>query len=196
MIVMILGFSKSGTTLAAKTLHEVGVNMGNVTTGKYPGSPYEDPDGCAVIMKSFGIEKKQSLFIPSEINYNATEILNYINMRSSQSKNWGFKFPYLTLVYGEWKKYLPEHIAFAMKRKPKSLLTHYTRGKQYKKEFAEKVFTAQKIYNNLIDLYDIPVIWFEDFLRDGPIHLEKIIGRKLPDMRNYEGRGDGRKYLR
>ena len=109
MVVMILGFSKSGTTLTAKTLHAAGINFGDITTGNYPGSPYEDPSGCDVIMKSFGIEQKKSLFIPDKIDYDEEEIKSYITMRSIKSKDWGFKFPYLTYVYGVWKKFLPPH---------------------------------------------------------------------------------------
>lgn len=167
MVIMILGFSKSGTTLAAKTLHAAGYNFGDITIGDYPGSPYEDPDGCDLIMKSFGIYRKQSLYIPAKINYDVSAIRNYIYWRSQEHANWGFKFPYLTYVYAEWKKHLPaDHIAIALKREPQSLLTHYTRNKKdYKQESAERIWYVQKIYNDLIDSYEIPVIHFENLLK-------------------------------
>jgi len=198
MVVMILGFSKSGTSLTAKTLHDAGISFGEVTTGDYPASPYEDPEGCAIIMKSFGIEKKQSLFIPEKINHNIAAIRDYIYWRGQRSTNWGFKFPYLTMVYDEWKKHLPpDHIAIALKRKPESPLTHYTRNrKDYKQESAEKIWAAQKVYNDLIDSFNVPVIWFEDLLKNGPIEIERATGIKnLKDFRNYNGKGDGRKYI-
>lgn len=189
MVVMIFGFSKSGTTLVAKTLHASGINFGDITTGDYPGSPYEDPEGCDIIMKSFGIYRKKSMYIPNEINYDISAIRNYIYWRGQKNRKWGFKFPYLTYVYAEWKKHLPpDHIAIALKREPESLLTHYTRSK--------RVWYVQKIYNDLIDSYKVPVIHFEDLLRNGPVEIEKATGLKgLKDMRNYRGRGDGRKYL-
>ncbi len=198
MIILIIGFSKSGTTLVAKTLHAAGINFRDVTTGDYPASPYEDPIGCDIIMESFGVHRKRSLYVPGKINYNVFKIKEYIEMRSIASDSWGFKFPYLTFVYGEWEKYLPEdHICIALKRQPESLLTHYTKNRPtWDKKKADEIWYAQKQCNNLIDAYGVPVINFEDLLKNGPIEIEKVTGlTNLKDFRNYHGKGDGRKYL-
>lgn len=198
MIIMIIGFSKSGTTLVAKTLDDAGINFGDVTTGDYPGSPYEDPIGCNIIMESFGVTKKRSLYVPDNINYNVFKIKEYFENRSINSESWGFKFPYLTFVYGEWKKYLPEdHLCIALKRQPESLLTHYTKNRpKWDEKKAEEIWAAQKSCNDLIDSYNVPVINFEDLLANGPIEIENVTGLTgLKDFRNYHGKGDGRKYL-
>lgn len=185
MTVFILGFSKSGTTLAARTLHEAGIDMMPGCTGSYPACPYENWEGCKLIMDSFGIKKKKSLFLPTDVNFDPVFLKEYIDFRSRRSKEWGFKFPYLTLVYEDWKFYLPkDHIAIGCKRTPEGVLSHYTRGKKkYNKASAERIFAVKKVYDDIIDSLDIPVIWFEDFLKNGPGELEKIVGRKLPDVR-------------
>lgn len=191
MIYIIMGFSKSGTTLTARTLDADGINFRpEKKRDKYPQCPYENLLGCKICMEQIGIEKKKSLYLPKEIK-DSNKIKSYIEMRSKQDPDWGFKFPYLTFVYSIWKKYLPkEHIAIALKRTPKGLLSHYNRKGRINlsKEKNRIILNAQTHYNDLIDSYNIPIIQFEDFLKHGPIVLEKIVGRKLPDVR------DGKKH--
>ena len=189
MIIMIMGFSKSGTALTARTLDAAGINFRpERKRGKYPRCPYENLQGCQICMEQIGINKKQSLYYPEKIK-DSKKILPYIQMRSKQDREWGFKFPYLTFVYNIWKKYLPkDHIAIGLNRSREGLFRYYNRHSGYTKEKQQLILKIQKHYNELMDSYGIPIIQFEDFIDKGPIVLEKIIGRKLPDVR------DGKKH--
>lgn len=191
MIVMIMGMSKSGTTLTARTLDTAGVNFRpERKRGDYPKCPYENLEGCQICMEQIGIKEKKSLYIPGKIIDLPEKIKQYIYSRSQLDQNWGFKFPYLTFVYPIWKKYLPEHITIALKRSPQGLLRHYEKRakKKASKERRKYIFKVQSYYNNLIDSYNIPVIQFENFINKGPSVLEKIVNMKLPDVR------DGKKH--
>lgn len=192
MIVLIMGMSKSGTTLAAHTLDASGINFRPENKrGNYPACPYENLEGCKICMEQIGVKRKKSLFMPEKIIDLPKKIKKYIQIRSKQDKDWGFKFPYLTFVYPIWKKYLPkDHIAIALKRKSKGLVRHYSgKNKNWKQlKNRNRILFVQKYYNNLIDSYNIPIIQFEEFIEKGSIVLEKIIGYKLPDVR------DGRKH--
>jgi hypothetical protein len=184
-----MGMSKSGTTLAARTLDAAGINFRpEHKRAGYPACPYENLPGCKICMQQIGADRKRSLFMPEKIIDLPEKIKQYIKIRSKQDKEWGFKFPYLTFVYPYWKKYFPEHIAIALKRKPAGLLKHYAKGKHLCIDRQNIILKVQAHYNKLIDSYNIPVIQFEDFIQRGPIVLEKIIGRKLPDVR------DGKKH--
>jgi hypothetical protein len=142
MIVIVMGMSKSGTTLISRTLDASGINFRPERKRRgYPACPYENKEGCDIIMRQI--------------------------------------------------KYLPKnHIAIASKRSTERLLYHYwNRGRKGLCDRQRKqVIKTQKIYNDLIDSYNIPVIQFEDFIKKGPVVLENIIGRKLPDVR------DGKKH--
>ena len=197
MIVFILGFSKSGTTMCARALHKAGIDFGITKDGDYPKQPYEEKTGCELIMKQIGALKKDSLFIPTTYNFDAEEIEKYIKERSNKLKNWGFKFPYMTFIYSSWKAYLPEHKVFALKRSPRSLLTHYSKNKNnLNNEKKERILKVQKRYNNIIDSLNIKVFHFEKILSEGFEELENYIGIKIPDVRNYKGIGDGNKYFK
>jgi hypothetical protein len=189
MIVMVIGFSKSGTTLTARTLDAAGINFRpEKKRAGYPSCPYENLHGCKICMEQIGINKKRSLYLPTEIK-DSNKIATYIQRRSKQDREWGFKFPYLTFVYNIWKKYLPkDHIVIGLKRSSKGVLKHYGQRNNYTSEKSQKILTVQEHYNELMESYGIPVIQFEDFIDKGPVVLEKIIGRKLPDVR------DGKKH--
>ncbi len=189
MIVMIMGMSKSGTTLTARTLDAAGINFRpEKKRAGYPACPYENLEGCKICMEQIGINKKKSLYLPTKIK-DSNKIAPYIKMRSKQNIEWGFKFPYLTLVYDIWKKYLPaDHIAIGLKRTPEGLLKHYGRRNGYTHKKSTEILKIQDYYNKLIDIYGIYIIQFEDFIDKGPVVLEKIIGRRLPDVR------DGKKH--
>ena len=181
MIVVVMGMSKSGTTLVSKTLHESGINMYPEKTGDYKHSKYEDPEAIKILMKMIGVDRLQSLYIPEKININdkiISEIKKYI---ASKKGDWGFKQPYTTLCYKVWKKYLPPHIAVGIKRTPKGLLSHWE--KRHKKVNKDRVLIVQSVYNELMKSYGIPVINFEDFLKRGPRVLQDIVGIYLKDVR-------------
>lgn len=191
MVVVIIGMSKSGTTLTARTLDAAGINFRpERKRGGYPSCPYENLEGCKICMEQIGAKRKKSLYFPTKIK-DSDKIKPYIKSRSKLDREWGFKFPYLTFVYDMWKKHLPkDHIAIGLKRSPEGLLRHYGRRSEYyvTGKGRQIVLTMQEHHNKLIDSYKIPVIQFEDFIELGPIVLEKIIGRKLPDVR------DGKKH--
>ena len=189
MIVIVLGMSKSGTTLIAKTLHHSGINMNPIRTGSYSQSKYEDPIMIKILQKMLNVEGLPSLYLPKTIVWNdeiKKDIKNYLKTKHG---DWGVKQPYLTLCYELIRLYLPEHIVVAAKRNPIGLLKHYSKGKKLKKSQEEEILKVQAHYNEIIDRLNIPVINFENFVRRGPIVLSKIIGRKLVDVR------DGRKHL-
>lgn len=197
MVVLIMGFSKSGTTMTARALHKAGIDFGVISDGEYPKQPYEEEIGCTLIMNQIRAVKKDSLFLPEVIDVNKNDVREYVKYRFSKANNFGLKFPYLTFVYHSWKEYLPaDHIAIALKRSPESVLTHYTKNnKNYDKQKAARIWAVQKVYNDLIDSYGIPVFHFEEILSEGFGKLEKLIGIKIPDVRDYKGRGDGKKYF-
>lgn len=185
VIVIVMGMSKSGTTLTARTLHNAGINMGAVEEGSYPRCPYEDDLACEIMMEQVGIDRKKSLYLPDKIRDLPDRIKYYVEMRSKKGGDWGVKFPYMTLVYDIWRRYLPDHIPIALKRNPEGLVGHYARRGEYWSHGRgrELILAVQSYYNYLIDSYNVPVIRFEDLIKNGPGAIEKIIGRELPDVR-------------
>ena len=183
MIVVVLGMSKSGTTLVSKTLHESGINMFPGKTGNYARSKYEDPEMVKILLKMFKSDRLKSLFIPKKFLFDTkieAMVLKYFKKRKG-IKNWGVKQPWLTLCYDLLRFYFPDHIAIGVKRSFAGLVSHWTkRGKNIDRY---KVQRVQDHYNKLIDGYKIPVVNFENLLKYGPVSLEKIIGRKLKDVR-------------
>ncbi len=190
MIVIIMGMGYSGTTLCAKTLHHSGINMNPQITGNYKAARYEDQEAKKIINKMLCVVGFRSLCLPEFSYTNNGIILEIKNYISNKEGDWGFKYPYLTFCYDIWKKYLPQHFAIGIKRNPDNLVNHYRKGgaKQITKKQSDRVKNVQKIYNNLMEKYNIPIITFEDFIKYGPAVLEKIIGHKLVDVR------DGRKH--
>lgn len=182
MIVIVMGMSKSGTTLISKTLHESGINMYPGKTGNYNHSKYEDPDCIEILLEMFNQDRLKSLYIPHKIKFTSKiqgDIKNYI---ASKKEDWGVKQPWLTLCYPEWKKFLPEyHIAIGIKRTFEGLISHW--HKRNKNINIEHLRIVQNIYNLKMLSYGIPVLSFEQFIKNGPIKLEKIISRKLKDVR-------------
>lgn len=180
-----MGMSKSGTTMIAKSLHESDIDMNPDCSGNYARCKYEDDYACDIIMAQMMVSEKLSLYLPEKIIDLKDSIKTYIQMRSMQSKNWGFKFPYLTLVYDIWKKYLPKHFAIGIKRSQEGLLYHYSKGgnRELSEENIDTIIKVQDHYNSLIDSYNIPVIQYEEYLRNGPILLENILGIKIKDVR-------------
>jgi hypothetical protein len=184
MIIIVLGMSKSGTTLTAKTLHESGFNMHPKRTGNYKQSKYEDQWAVKILLEMVNAPYLKSLYLPKKINVNdkiIADIKRFIHVRDVG--NWGIKQPYLTLTYHIWKDYLPEHKVIAIKRSPAGLLSHWQKRK--KKVNGYRVMKVQKLYNSIIDDLNIPVITFENFLLQGPVILQKALGlkQKLKDVR-------------
>jgi hypothetical protein len=176
-----MGMSKSGTTLVSKTLHESGINMHPGKTGNYKQSKYEDPAIIKILLQMFETNRLQSLFIPNKIKWTRKIRDQIKRVILHRSGNWGFKQPWLTLVYPEFKNLLPPHIAIGIKRSFKGLVSHWT--KRGRKVNEKKLYTVWNLYNMKMELYDIPVISFEYFIKHGPGQLEKVIGRKLKDVR-------------
>lgn len=190
MIVIVMGMSKSGTSLVSKTLHHSGINMAPRCLGNYAKSTYEDPRIQKLLTKMVGVDKLRSLWLPTSIDV-SDKIINAIKKYiASRSGDWGCKQPYMTLCYHIWKKYLPKHIAIGIKRSQEGLIQHYTkRGKSWAQQpNRDKILRVQNVHNIIMESHGIPIIKFEDFIKKGPIVLEKIIGRKLKDVR------DGKKH--
>lgn len=182
MIVIVMGMSKSGTTLVSKTLHESGINMSPGKTGNYNQSKYEDPKIIKILLKMFNSDRLKSLYVPQNIIINQeieNEFKKYIE---SKTGDWGFKQPWITLCYEEIKRFLPKnHIAIGIKRSFEGLLNHW--HKRGKKVDVDHLRLVQNIYNIKMIEYGIPVLSFEKFLENGPVELEKILNRKLKDVR-------------
>ena len=176
MIVIVMGMSKSGTTLIAKTLHESGIDMSPARTGNYSQSKYEDPTIIEILLEMFSIDRLKSLYIPEKILLNnkiKTQIKKYIKSNNNLKKHWGFKQPWITLCYPEFKKFLPiNHLAIGVRRSYKGLLSHWR--KRGKKVNEQRVFIVQQTYNALLESYNIPIIDFENILKNGPVELDKI----------------------
>lgn len=181
--------------MVARSLQHSGIDFGVNFDADYPLQPYEEKTGCNLVMKQIGALKKHSLFIPKKYQFNKLDIKNYIEYRNIQYDDWGFKFPYLTYVYHYWKKELPDHIVIGMKRAPESLLSHYKINNHYNKIYENRILKVQKIYNDIIDSLKIPVFYFEEILHDGFRRMEDLLGFKIKNMVNYQGVGDGRKYI-
>ena len=183
MIVIVMGMSKSGTTLVSKTLHESGINMNPICTGDYNKSKYEDPEIIKILLQMLNVDRLKSLYLPSKIIFNRNikkQIRNFVKLRS-KDKDWGFKQPYITLCYPELRSLLPPHIAIGIKRSFEGLKSHWK--KRNKKIDEKKLYYVQNVYNTFMDIYKIPVLSFEEFLANGPVKLSQIIGRKLKDIR-------------
>lgn len=183
MIYIILGMSKSGTTLVSKTLHESGIDMNPGITGNYAKSKYEDPEMVKILLKMFRTDRLKSLYIPKDFLFDKkieAMILRFIDDRKNK-KDWGIKQPWLTLCYDLIKFYFPEHITIGVKRSFEGLLSHWTKRKKNIDQY--KVRRVQDHYNKIIDKHNLPVVYFEDLIKNGPKSLEEIIGRKLKDVR-------------
>lgn len=181
MIVLVLGFSKSGTTLVSKTLHESGINMHPGKTGNYNQSKYEDPEAIKILLQMLRVDRLKSLYIPDKIFFNAgikKQIRTLINNRSG---DWGIKQPYLTLCYQEWQSLLPPHICVGIRRNFEGVKSHWT--KRGKKIDEKKLYRVWKLYNTYMEMDKIPMISFEYFINHGPGQLQRVIGRKLKDVR-------------
>lgn len=181
MVYVVMGMSKSGTTLVSKTLHESGINMHPSRTGNYNQSKYEDPAIVKILLQMFDTNRLQSLFIPEKIKWNRNIRDQIKSLILNRSGDWGFKQPWLTLCYPYFKTMLPDHIAVGIKRSFKGLVSHWT--KRGKKVNQTKLYNVWNLYNEKMKNYNIPVISFEYFINHGPGQLEKIIGRKLKDVR-------------
>lgn len=184
MVVIVLGMSKSGTTLISRTLHHSGINMSPEKIGSYGKSKYEDPAMIEILKKMLNINGLPSLYLPETIIWNndiKKDIEKYLKTKSG---DWGVKQPYLTLCYETIKPLLPDHIVVASKRSRVGLLHHYAKGKKLNKGREKRILKVQSHYNEIIDRLKIPVIYFEEFLNKGPIVLERIVGRSLVDIRD------------
>ena len=190
MVVIVIGMSKSGTTLIARTLHHSGIDMHPSMTGGYSQSKYEDPEAIKILLNMFSIDRLRSLYIPETVVFDDQIKESIRQFVASRSGDWGVKQPWLTLCYDQWKQFLPtDHIVIAAKRSPEGLLHHYRKGKSLNKGFEKRVLRVQAHYNDIIDRIGCPVIEFEDMIKNGPRSLERILSRNLVDIR------DGRRHV-
>ncbi len=189
MIVVVLGFHKSGTTLIAKTLASAGFDMGANCEGKYPKCKYEDPRvnriACDIL---FGGRRRNSLDLPTTYCEQRAPIQEYIAIREQEAAggDWGFKVPDITVCYQKmWRHLLPKHLVIGIRRRLEGVLAHYDRRR--KPPDAWKIERAWRYYNYHLHGDRIPTVQFEDIIENGIEPIETIIGRRLPDVRRAHG---------
>ena len=188
MIVVVLGFHKSGTTLIARTLHEAGIHMGCDCAGSYPKCKYEDPRVLKIkndilyggkVTPSYELPK----MFPSDECF---QIMDYIKLRQKEHGNsWGFKVPDITLCYGMWRRYLPEHKVIGVRRTLEGVQAFYAR--RHKGPDPRLIERAWIYYNYMLASEHIPIVRFEDIIENGIEPVETIIGIRLPDVREKHG---------
>ena len=188
MIVVVLGFHKSGTTLIAKTLASAGFDMGANCEGKYPKCKYEDPRvnriACDIL---FGGRRRNSLDLPTTYCEQRAPIQEYIAIREQEAAggDWGFKVPDITLCYQMWRPLLPQHLVIGIRRRLEGLLDHYSR--RTTPPDPAVIRRAWMYYNYMLCADRIPTVRFKDILENGIEPIETIIGRRLPDVRRKHG---------
>jgi len=183
MIVIVLGMSKSGTSLVSKTLHDSGIDMRPKKIGSYQEKcTYEDQEAVQILKRMMGNNILQSMYLPTELNMNNKIARSIKKLVSSRRGSWGIKQPWMTLCYHLWKPYLPPHIVVGVKRTPEGLLSFWTKRNKMVNE--KEVLHVQSYYNKIIDDLKIPVVLFEDFIVHGPVVLELILKTKLKDVRD------------
>jgi hypothetical protein len=133
----------------------------------------------------FNTNRLQSLYIPGKIIWNRKIRDQIKSLILNRSGDWGFKQPWITLCYPEFKSLLPKHIAIGIKRSFKGLKSHWKKRGKIVDE--QKLYKVWELYNIKMEIYGIPILSFEDFIKNGPRKLEKIIGRKLKDVRENAG---------
>ena len=187
MIVVVLGFHKSGTTLIARTLHEAGINMGTDCAGSYPKCKYEDPRVLKIKNDIlYGGEITPSYELPTSHHRDqTTQIQEYIQARELEAGSWGFKVPDITLCYGMWRHLLPEHVVIGIRRSLEGLIDHYSWRTQPPDPAVIK--RAWMYYNYMLRSEHIPTVRFEDIIENGIEPIETIVGMRLPDVREKHG---------
>ncbi len=186
MIVVVLGFHKSGTTLIARTLHKAGINMGANCTGSYPKCKYEDPRVQKIKNDIlYDGKKTPSYELPTSYHDQTTQIQEYIRARELEFGSWGFKVPDITLCYSMWRDLLPEHLVIGIRRSLEGVLGHYARRR--KPVDPAVVKRAWEYYNYMLGADRIPIVHFEDIIENGIEPIETIIGWRLPDVRRKHG---------
>ena len=188
MIVVVLGFHKSGTTLVAKTLAAAGFDMGAECEGAYPKCKYEDPRAKQIALDIlFDGRRRKSLDLPTSYHEKREEIREYIDAREYEAagRDWGFKVPDLTLCYSLWRQLLPKHLVIGIRRSLEGVLAHYSRRRNPPDPAMIK--RAWFYYNYYLCGDRIPTVHFEDIIENGIEPIETIIGRRLPDVRLNRG---------
>jgi len=181
LIYVVMGMYYSGTTLVAKTLHESGVDMDVTCNGPYWRCKYESFDASAICVSALGVDRIDDLEVPETVDVRHM-MRWYVGRRAGD--DWGFKHPAVTLCYGQWCDVLPPHIAIGVRRTPTGLMEHFAR----KGGDVARAREVQAIYNERMESYGVPVVWYEDLMENGMGALEAIVGRDLVDARVFDRR--------
>ncbi len=188
MIVVVLGFHKSGTTLIAKTLAAAGFDMGADCEGKYPKCKYEDPRVQQIARDIlFAGRSRKSLDLPTSYHEKPKTIREYVAIREQEANggDWGFKVPDITLCYPMWRRLLPPHVVIGIRRSLEGLVEHYS--KRSKPPDSAVIKRAWEYYNYMLGADRVRTVRFEDIIENGIEPIETIIGRRLPDVRRNHG---------
>ena len=112
--IIIAGFHRSGTSLAAQLLHEAGLSMGQDLLRAAPSNPYghfedrEFVDLHGNILKDNGLNwQVSSPLIPHIAPQRWAAARELVKRRRLEHRVWGFKDPRVCLFAGFWKHLMP-----------------------------------------------------------------------------------------
>jgi len=130
MIYVVLGMSKSGTSLLSRILHHSGINMGDEDDIQDSiGSEYDKFERSLVlklnqqILKSTGLHHLD-IKAPDTLklsDHQRNRMRKLIQNCQKRYNNWGFKEPRTCMTYPLWASELPEHKIIAIYRSPHEL---------------------------------------------------------------------------
>jgi len=113
-ILLVLGFHRSGTSMAAMLLHRAGLFLGDRLLGADSTNPYGHFEDVEVLKIHDGILSDNQLswrvgvpFVPVVTEKRWMQIRNFAIRRETHHASWGFKDPRACLFTMVWKYILP-----------------------------------------------------------------------------------------
>lgn len=152
--VVVLGMHRSGTSMVARILSILGVNMGRETIGKKPGNIYghfEDVDFLKLnmeIMEAKGITGFDSIDPLHEVNTDLTERIRTM-IGEKTSSVWGWKDPRTCLTISCFYPFLINHYFIVCRRDKEEILCSLLRRNSSLSR--EKAVAMYDVYNGSLD---------------------------------------------